>query len=75
MQVKEGLAAVDTKTLAAVLGVSPRTVRRLTARGKIPVVRVTPRRPRYIVADVLGALVTWGGASKGGENESVQGDA
>ena len=47
---------VDPATLARVLAVSVRTVRRLRARGRIPVVEVTPRRPRYCVADVIAAL-------------------
>ena len=47
---------VDPHTLARILAVSVRTVRRLRARGCIPVVEVTPRRPRYCVADVIAAL-------------------
>jgi hypothetical protein len=47
---------VDPLTLARALAVSVRTVRRLRASGRIPVVEVTPRRPRYCVDDVIAAL-------------------
>jgi len=42
--------------LAATMCVSPRTIRRMTLSGQIPVVQVGPRRPRYVLADVIAAL-------------------
>lgn len=47
---------VDPGTLAEVLAVSVRTIRRLRARGKIPVIQVTRNRPRFCVPDVIQAL-------------------
>ena len=58
-QVKQDLQQsilVDPATLAKVLHVSVRTVRHLRAMGEIPVVWVTPRRPRYCVSEVIEAL-------------------
>lgn len=47
---------VDPTTLARVLHVSVRTIRQMRANGEIPVVWVTPRRPRYCVSEVIAAL-------------------
>lgn len=47
---------VDPGTLAQALSVSVRTVRRLRAQGRIPVVQVTANRPRFCVPDVIRAL-------------------
>ena len=43
--------------LATALGVGVRTVRRMTRDGLIPCIQVGVRRPRYLLADVLAALI------------------
>jgi len=47
---------VGPAILARELSVSVRTIRRLRARGRIPVIHVTRNRPRYSIPDVIRAL-------------------
>jgi excisionase family DNA binding protein len=54
---QEGTTALLAPTdVAEVLGVSLATVKRLTATGELPHVRVSDRRPRYAADDVAGFI-------------------
>lgn len=49
--------AIDTKQLAATLGIHPRTVARLVQRGELPPpIRLGPRILRWRVTDLEKAL-------------------
>lgn len=47
---------VTKKIIAAVASTSLRTVDRMVAEGRIPVIYIGPRSPRFRVSDVLRAL-------------------
>ncbi len=47
---------LTSEQLARFLGVSARSIRRLTTSGQIPCVMVGPKLPRYRVEDVIHAL-------------------